>query len=63
MPRERMEDFQRYLVETGVLPKEIDVSNYYTEDLIPEINAFDRPPSRRWPNPTLQNSGTPKGHR
>ena len=41
MPRERMEDFQRYLVETGVLPKEIDVSNYYTEDLIPEINAFD----------------------
>ena len=41
MPRERMEDFQRYLVETGVLPKELDVSNYYTEDLIPEINAFD----------------------
>jgi NitT/TauT family transport system substrate-binding protein len=41
MPRERMADFQRYLVETGVLSKEIDVSNYYTEDLIPEINAFD----------------------
>jgi len=41
MPRERMADFQRYLVETGVLPKEIDVSNYYTEDLIPEINTFD----------------------
>jgi NitT/TauT family transport system substrate-binding protein len=41
MPQERMADFQRYLVETGVLSKEIDVSNYYTEDLIPEINAFD----------------------
>ena len=41
MPRERMEDFQRYLVTTGVLPKEVDVKNYYTEELIPQINAFD----------------------
>ena len=41
MPRERMEDFQRYLVTTGVLPKEIDVKDYYTEELIPQINAFD----------------------
>jgi NitT/TauT family transport system substrate-binding protein len=41
MPRERMEDFQRYLVATGVVPKEIDVGNYYTEELIPEINNFD----------------------
>lgn len=41
MPRERMEDFQNYLVTTGVLPKELDVGNYYTEELIPRINAFD----------------------
>lgn len=41
MPRERMEDFQRYLVTTGVVPKEIDVGNYYTEELIPQINNFD----------------------
>ena len=41
MPRQRMEDFQRYLVTTGVLPKEIDVEAYYTEELIPQINTFD----------------------
>jgi NitT/TauT family transport system substrate-binding protein len=41
MPRERMEDFQRYLVTTGVLAKEIDVNSYYTEELIGEINKFD----------------------
>ena len=41
MPRERMEDFQRYLVTTGVLPKAIGVEAYYTEDLIAEINKFD----------------------
>jgi NitT/TauT family transport system substrate-binding protein len=41
MPRERMEDFQKYLVTTAVLSKEIDVSAYYTEDMIPEINNFD----------------------
>ena len=41
MPRDRMEDFQRYLVTTGVVPKEIDVGAYYTEDLIPMINDFD----------------------
>ena len=41
MPRDRMEDFQRYLVTTGVVPKEIDVGAYYTEDLIPAINDFD----------------------
>ena len=41
MPRERMEDFQHYLVTTGVLPKEIDVKDYYTEELISQINAFD----------------------
>ena len=34
---ERMEDFQRYLVTTGVLPKEVDVEAYYTEELIPQI--------------------------
>ncbi len=41
MPRERMEDFQRYLVTTGVVPKEINVDSYYTEDLIDKINDFD----------------------
>ena len=41
MPRERMEDFQRYLVTTGVIPKEIGVEAYYTEELIPKINDFD----------------------
>jgi NitT/TauT family transport system substrate-binding protein len=41
MPRERMEDFQRYLVATGLLPKEIGVDAYYTEDLISKINDFN----------------------
>jgi NitT/TauT family transport system substrate-binding protein len=41
MPRERMEDFQRYLVTTGVVPKEIGVDAYYTDDLIAKINDFD----------------------
>jgi NitT/TauT family transport system substrate-binding protein len=40
-PRKDMEKLQRYLVETGVVPKEIDVSSYYTNDLIDRINAFD----------------------
>lgn len=41
MPRERMEDFQHYLVTTGVIPKEVGVDAYYTEDLIGKINDFD----------------------
>ena len=36
-----MEDFQRYLVTTGVVPKEIGVDAYYTDDLISKINGFD----------------------
>jgi hypothetical protein len=36
-----MEDFQRYLVATGLLPKDIGVDAYYTEDLISKINDFN----------------------
>jgi NitT/TauT family transport system substrate-binding protein len=41
VPRQDMEKLQLYLVTTGVVPKEIDVSSYYTNDLIDQINAFD----------------------
>ena len=41
VPREDMIKLQRYLVATGVVPKEIDVSTYYTNDLIDRINSFD----------------------
>lgn len=41
VPREVMEKFQTYLVETEVVPKAIDVGNYYTNDFIDEINKFD----------------------
>lgn len=41
VPRDQMEDFQKYLVATELLPKEIDVGRYYTNELIGEINAFD----------------------
>jgi NitT/TauT family transport system substrate-binding protein len=41
VPREDMVKLQRYLVATGVVPKEIDVSAYYTNDLIDRINSFD----------------------
>jgi NitT/TauT family transport system substrate-binding protein len=41
VPRDVMEKFQAYLVETEVLPKAVNVDNYYTNDLIDEINKFD----------------------
>ena len=41
LPRDVMEKFQAYLVETEVVPKAIDVGAYYTNDLIDEINKFD----------------------
>jgi NitT/TauT family transport system substrate-binding protein len=41
LPRDVMEKFQAYLVETEVVPKAIDVGSYYTNDLIDEINKFD----------------------
>jgi NitT/TauT family transport system substrate-binding protein len=41
LPRDVMEKFQAYLVETEVVPKAIDVGTYYTNDLIDEINKFD----------------------
>jgi NitT/TauT family transport system substrate-binding protein len=41
VPRDVMEKFQAYLVETEVLPKAQDVGTYYTNDLIDEINKFD----------------------
>ncbi|HEX6002475.1 MAG TPA: ABC transporter substrate-binding protein [Burkholderiales bacterium] len=41
VPREVMEKFQAYLVETEVLPKAVNVDNYYTNDFIDEINKFD----------------------
>ncbi len=41
VPKESMEQFQAYLVQTSVLPQAIDVNRYYTNDLISEINKFD----------------------
>lgn len=41
VPREMMEKFQNYLVETEVLAKAQDVGTYYTNELIDEINKFD----------------------
>ncbi len=41
VPRDIMEKFQAYLVETEVLPKAADVGTCYTNDLIDEINKFD----------------------
>lgn len=41
VPRDVMDKFQAYLVETEVLPKAVDVSLYYTNELIDEINKFD----------------------
>ncbi|MDP2239736.1 MAG: ABC transporter substrate-binding protein [Burkholderiales bacterium] len=41
VPKELMEKFQAYLVETSVLPQTTDVNRYYTNDLIAEINKFD----------------------
>ena len=42
VPEENMKKFQSYLVLVGDLDKEIDVERYYTNDLIDEINDFDR---------------------
>jgi NitT/TauT family transport system substrate-binding protein len=41
IPRDSMEKFQAYLVETAALPQAQDVARYYTNDLIDEINRFD----------------------
>ena len=41
LPADHMKKFQDYLVATGQLPKAIDVSKYYTNDLIAKINDFD----------------------
>lgn len=37
-----MESFQDYLLESKQIEKKLDVSEYYTNDLIDEINKFDR---------------------
>jgi NitT/TauT family transport system substrate-binding protein len=42
VPAERMESFQEYLKDTDQLEELIDVSRYYTNDMIDEINDFDR---------------------
>jgi len=41
LTKDDMKKFQDYLVATGQLPKAIDVSKYYTNALIPQINDFD----------------------
>jgi NitT/TauT family transport system substrate-binding protein len=41
-PKEVIEKFQDYLITIGVLSKAMDVERYYTNDLIDEINRFDR---------------------
>ena len=41
LPPGHMEKFQDFLVETGQLKRSIDPGQYYTNDLIEEINAFD----------------------
>jgi NitT/TauT family transport system substrate-binding protein len=42
IPPENMEAFQAYLKAVGELDEEIDVGRYYTNELIDEINDFDR---------------------
>lgn len=42
IPVEDMQNFQDYLVTVGDLSEEIDVEKYYTNDMIKEINDFDR---------------------
>ena len=46
LPREVMEKFQAYLVETEVVPKTVDVSTYYTNDLIGADQSFRRSGNR-----------------
>lgn len=41
LPADHVEKFQKYLVATGQLPKAIDVTKYYTNELISKINDFD----------------------
>ncbi|HET7848994.1 MAG TPA: ABC transporter substrate-binding protein [Pseudolabrys sp.] len=41
LPADDMKKFQKYLVETKQLPKEIDINAYYTNALIPKMNDFD----------------------
>jgi NitT/TauT family transport system substrate-binding protein len=41
IPKARMEDFQAYLVSIGELSKNLAVDQYYTNELIKEINDFD----------------------
>lgn len=41
LPADYIKKFQKYLVETKQLPKEIDVNAYYTNALIPKMNDFD----------------------
>lgn len=41
IPRERFEQFQDYLVETGQIPGKRDVDGYFTNELIVEANKFD----------------------
>lgn len=47
VPKDTMEKFQKYLVETDVLAQTIDVGRYYTNDLVEEINRFDEAAIRR----------------
>lgn len=42
VPVDDMKKFQSYLVLVGDLEKEIDVNRYYTNEMIDEINDFDR---------------------
>ncbi|MGC1466780.1 MAG: ABC transporter substrate-binding protein [Pseudolabrys sp.] len=41
LPADYMTKFQNYLVETGQLPKSIDINAYYTNELIAKMNDFD----------------------
>jgi NitT/TauT family transport system substrate-binding protein len=42
VPLDHLKKFQSYLVETNQLPEVVDVNRYYTDDLIAEINNFNK---------------------
>ncbi|MBI2132102.1 MAG: ABC transporter substrate-binding protein [Candidatus Tectomicrobia bacterium] len=41
VPKDKMGEFQEYLLISGLVKQKMDVNRFYTDELIPEINRFD----------------------
>ncbi|MEK6712144.1 MAG: ABC transporter substrate-binding protein [Nitrospinota bacterium] len=41
VPKDKMDEFQEYLVTSGLIQAKMDVGRFSTDELIPEINRFD----------------------